>query len=72
MTTAIKAHEKLLTVSDAAEILACSKSSIYSLLQARRLRYFRLKGIGDVRANVRIPASAIEQYLKTAEISAVE
>jgi excisionase family DNA binding protein len=54
--------DKLLTVKQAAAILALSRSTTYELLDAGKLRYARLPGTGE-RANRRVRLSDVHTLI---------
>jgi len=60
MTTTARKGEQLLTVKQAADRLNASASLVYDLVGARKLRACR---IGNGRGRIRIPESAIDEYL---------
>jgi excisionase family DNA binding protein len=53
-------RERLLTVKEAAERLNASAALVYDLVGARKMRSCR---IGNGRGRIRIPESAIDEYL---------
>ncbi len=57
-----------MTVRQAAERLEVSASTVYGLIAAGRLRHHR---IGTGKGAIRIPDSAIEEFLKASEVSVI-
>lgn len=58
---------QLLTVVEAAKILRLSRSSVYELMDAGKLRYARLPGTGK-RCSRRIPLSVIRKFVEAAMV----
>ena len=58
---------KLLSVAEAAELLAVSPATVYALCSDRRIRHERY---GRGRGTIRIPADALEQYRREATVAA--
>jgi excisionase family DNA binding protein len=56
---------KAMTVKQAATRLEVSRSLVYAMVSAGRLRHYR---IGTGRGAIRIPEEAIDEFLKTAEV----
>ena len=54
--------ERPYTIAGAAEQLGCSTETVRKLCRSGRLRNFRI-GVGD-KAYFRIPASALEEYVR--------
>ena len=54
--------EQLLTVRQAADRLSAGASLVYDLVGARKLRAYR---IGNGRGRIRIPESAIAEYIQS-------
>jgi excisionase family DNA binding protein len=61
--------EKNYTVTEAAERLSISGQSVYQLCSRKKLRHLRL-GVG--RGCVRIPASALDEFIKGATVQPEE
>ncbi len=59
MATAL---EPLLSVSDVARLLACSKGSVYALLRAGKLTPINI-GTGDQRSRIRIRQSDLAAFI---------
>jgi excisionase family DNA binding protein len=59
----------LATVKEAAEYLTLSKTAVYELAAAGKLRHCRLPGTGT-RANVRIPWEALREFVSRSMIDA--
>lgn len=55
-----KTGEPLLTVAEVAALWRCSPQHIYNLIDAGDLRYLH---ISDSRAKVRVPESALAEYV---------
>ncbi len=60
-TRAVEAPERLYTVVEVAQLWSCSDEHIYRLIHEKKLGY---KNIGIGTMKIRIPASAITEYLR--------
>ena len=61
--------ERMFKVREAAGELYCSSSGVYDLCTKRLLRHVR---IGAGRRGIRIPASAIREYLDLRMVSVIQ
>lgn len=55
---------RLLTVTDAAEQLACSRGHVYSLIATGQLRPVDIKPTSSTRSKTRLLASEVEEFIR--------
>lgn len=66
----LKAGDRLLTVKEAAAYLNTSERFPRRLIEERRIRFVRL-GDGEKRGHVRIPESALHDYVEAGVVEPI-
>lgn len=69
--TAERSADRLVRMPEAMRLTGLSRSTIYGLMEAGKLRHARLPGCGD-RCNLRIPLSALESMIEKSMVGGHE